>query len=153
MLQVKRNISKIRLNVTEDLWTLFQGSEVLKEDAWTGKVRDRLKAFEQDLLRSMKSDGWDGTEDESAVQWTFAGALFYSIIVITTIGKHKNCHTFHIIQTSHCDCHNHQYGGTVRTDLLACFLDLNIPIWLPCELAFKYEAQTALFKDPVRTAQ
>ena len=89
LLQVKRNISKIRLNVTEDLWALFQGSDVLIEDAWTGKVRDRLKAFEQDLLRSMKSDGWDGTEDESVVQWSFAGALFYSIIVITTIGKQR----------------------------------------------------------------
>jgi hypothetical protein len=86
-LQVKRNISRIRFNVTEDLWILFQTTDVLKEDTWTAKVRDRLKAFEQDLLRSMKSDGWDGTEDESAVQWSFAGALFYSIIVITTIGK------------------------------------------------------------------
>jgi hypothetical protein len=37
----------------------------------------------------MKSDGWDGTEDETVVQWSFAGALFYSIIVITTIGKQR----------------------------------------------------------------
>lgn len=35
----------------------------------------------------MKQDGWDGNEDENVIQWTFAGALFYSIIVITTIGK------------------------------------------------------------------
>jgi hypothetical protein len=89
LLQVKRNISKIRLNVTDDLWGLFQGSDVLIEDAWTLKVRERLKSFEQDLLRSMKSDGWDGTEEESVVQWSFAGALFYSIIVITTIGKQQ----------------------------------------------------------------
>jgi hypothetical protein len=33
------------------------------------------------------SDGWDGTEDENAVQWFIAGALLYSVIVITTIGK------------------------------------------------------------------
>jgi len=98
-LQVKRNISKIRLNVTEDLWTLFEGSYVLKEDEWTGKVRDKLKAFEQDLLRSMKSDGWDGTEEETVVQWSFAGALFYSIIVITTIGKQRNVASF--IQYEH----------------------------------------------------
>ena len=68
---------------------MIQESIVLKEEAWTGKVRDRLKAFEQDLLRSMKSDGWDGTEEETVVQWSFAGALFYSIIVITTIGKQR----------------------------------------------------------------
>lgn len=84
---MKRNISRIRFNVTEDLWILFQTTDVLKEDTWTAKVRDRLKVFEQELLRSMKSDGWDGTEDENVVQWSFAGALFYSIIVITTIGK------------------------------------------------------------------
>ena len=67
---------------------------MLIEDAWTGKVRDRLKAFEQDLLRSMKSDGWDGTEDETVVQWSFAGALFYSIIVITTIGKQRTTSSY-----------------------------------------------------------
>ncbi|XP_021937652.1 uncharacterized protein LOC110838623 [Zootermopsis nevadensis] len=85
-IKVKRNISRIRLNVTEDLWHLFQATDVLIEGNWTAMVSDRLKAFEQDLLRSMRSDGWDGAEEEEAVQWSFAGALFYSIIVITTIG-------------------------------------------------------------------
>ncbi|KAJ4426803.1 hypothetical protein ANN_26602, partial [Periplaneta americana] len=82
---VKQNISKIRLNVTEALWKLFQTTEVLQEEKWTSDVRQNLKMFEQELLRSMKSDGWDGSEDENVVQWSFAGALFYSIIVITTI--------------------------------------------------------------------
>ena len=35
----------------------------------------------------MKKNGWDGSEDSDALQWTFFGALFYSIIVITTIGR------------------------------------------------------------------
>lgn len=35
----------------------------------------------------MKKDGWDGIESEDKIQWTFSGALFYSIIVITTIGE------------------------------------------------------------------
>ena len=30
--------------------------------------------------------GWDGIEDEKTVTWDFAGGLFYSITVITTIG-------------------------------------------------------------------
>ncbi|XP_067213829.1 uncharacterized protein [Linepithema humile] len=34
----------------------------------------------------MTKEGWDGSEEENNLQWTFAGALFYSIIVITTIG-------------------------------------------------------------------
>jgi hypothetical protein len=102
LLQVKRNISRIRLNVTEDLWNLFQKTPVFIEDEWTGKVRDRLKVFEQDLLRSMKSDGWDGTEDESAIQWSFAGALFYSIIVITTIGKTSSQNSFEGVKGASC---------------------------------------------------
>lgn len=36
----------------------------------------------------MKKDGWDGSESEATTQWTFGGSLFYSIIVITTIGEH-----------------------------------------------------------------
>lgn len=35
----------------------------------------------------MEKEGWDGSEGEDDIQWTFAGALFYSIVVITTIGK------------------------------------------------------------------
>nr|XP_031838304.1 uncharacterized protein LOC116429463 isoform X2 [Nomia melanderi] len=34
----------------------------------------------------MEKEGWDGREGEDDIQWTFAGALFYSIVVITTIG-------------------------------------------------------------------
>lgn len=35
----------------------------------------------------MNKDGWDGIEDVKKLQWTTTGALFYSIIVITTIGE------------------------------------------------------------------
>ncbi|XP_011262011.1 uncharacterized protein LOC105254800 isoform X2 [Camponotus floridanus] len=42
--------------------------------------------FEDSLLKKMSKEGWDGSEEENNIQWTFAGALFYSIIVITTIG-------------------------------------------------------------------
>lgn len=36
----------------------------------------------------MKKNGWDGNENMDQMQWTFAGSLFYSIIVITTIGEY-----------------------------------------------------------------
>ncbi|XP_026677733.1 uncharacterized protein LOC103506966 [Diaphorina citri] len=45
-------------------------------------------SFTGDLVRAMRKEGWNGSDDgeERNLQWTFAGALFYSIIVITTIG-------------------------------------------------------------------
>lgn len=46
-----------------------------------------LKGFENQIINSMKINGWDGNEDTNKIQWTFSGALFYSIIVITTIGE------------------------------------------------------------------
>lgn len=52
-----------------------------------------LQEFEAKILKAMKEDGWDGSEEKDAngcyanTQWTFSGSLFYSIIVITTIGE------------------------------------------------------------------
>ncbi|CAG5104376.1 Similar to KCNK9: Potassium channel subfamily K member 9 (Cavia porcellus) [Cotesia congregata] len=83
---VKRSIKDIRGNVTEKLWIMTQSAEILIRKNWTDDVVEKLRAFETDLLKKMKKDGWDGSEEEDNIQWTFAGALFYSIIVITTIG-------------------------------------------------------------------
>lgn len=80
-IQLKRN------NCTERLWQLTKDSDVLREDNWTEHVIMELKAFEKELLWSMRTLGWDGTEGKEVTQWTFSGALFYSIIVITTIGE------------------------------------------------------------------
>ena len=40
-----------------------------------------------DTLILFFAKGWDGSENEDTVTWSFSGALFYSITVITTIGK------------------------------------------------------------------
>lgn len=64
---------------------------VLEEENWTASALTKLENFERDILNSMKVHGWDGNEDLSKMQWTFFGALFYSIIVITTIGKFNFC--------------------------------------------------------------
>ena len=61
--------------------------EVLHQENWTSEVSSSLKRFEKQLIIALKEEGWDGKEDEGTVTWTFAGALFYCITVITTIGK------------------------------------------------------------------
>ena len=33
-----------------------------------------------------RKQGWNGSEDENKIQWTFVGSLFYAIVCITTIG-------------------------------------------------------------------
>lgn len=73
--------------MTDHLWNLTNTLKVLREDDFMIEAEIYLKSFEEDLLRAMNKDGWDGEEDATKVRWTFEGALFYSIIVITTIGK------------------------------------------------------------------
>ena len=69
--------------------------EVLNEQNWTEQVTTRLKKFEMNVIKALKEKGWDGKESEETVTWTFAGGLFYSITVITTIGKYKMCTKVH----------------------------------------------------------
>jgi hypothetical protein len=87
--RVKSEIKFFRGNLTNKLWLETQNTPVLIQENWTENVMLQLKVFETDLLTAMKKGGWDGSEDirDEKLQWTFSGALFYSIIVITTIGK------------------------------------------------------------------
>ncbi|XP_074039791.1 potassium two pore domain channel subfamily K member galene isoform X2 [Leptinotarsa decemlineata] len=83
---IKRGIHRIRENVSEYIWNFTQNMNALEQDNFTKGVQKYLKSFENSLLDAMNKDGWDGIEDENKVQWTLTGSLFYSIIVITTIG-------------------------------------------------------------------
>jgi len=85
-LQTKRDMRDQRLAMTDTLWEITRGMEVLHQDNWTQEVTHSLKKFEKQLIIALKEKGWDGKEDEATVTWTFAGALFYCITVITTIG-------------------------------------------------------------------
>ncbi|XP_075975356.1 potassium two pore domain channel subfamily K member galene isoform X3 [Anticarsia gemmatalis] len=84
--EVKMNISQIRSNTTQSIWTMTRTVPLLNQTNWTCEVVDMLKDFENAILLEMKVRGWDGNESTDSIQWTFTGALFYSIIVITTIG-------------------------------------------------------------------
>ncbi|XP_061378508.1 uncharacterized protein LOC116769727 isoform X2 [Danaus plexippus] len=84
--EVKKNISQIRGNTTHSIWFMTNRVPYLNQTNWTAEVVDMLKDFENAILLEMKVRGWDGNESTEQIQWTFTGALFYSIIVITTIG-------------------------------------------------------------------
>ncbi|KAF5297944.1 hypothetical protein FQR65_LT09855 [Abscondita terminalis] len=85
--EVKNNISNIRRNITNHLWNLTKYELLyLEKDNFTNITKDYLRDFESAIFEAMTKDGWDGNERMNETQWTFEGALFYSIIVITTIG-------------------------------------------------------------------
>lgn len=86
-LKIKKNISLIRMNLTDTLWKLTMDMDVLQSDTFISNTTLQLIRFEKALLLAMKKEGWNGDENNDVLQWTFTGALFYSIIVITTIGK------------------------------------------------------------------
>ncbi|XP_023300927.2 uncharacterized protein LOC111683127 [Lucilia cuprina] len=85
-IEVKKGIHNLRLNLTDKIWNHSVNLSVLNDVTWTNEVKDDLQLFEKQILTAIKTNGWDGDEDVTKSQWTFAGSLFYSIIVITTIG-------------------------------------------------------------------
>ncbi|XP_076363491.1 potassium channel subfamily K member 18-like [Tachypleus tridentatus] len=74
-----------RKAVVEALWDITAESNVLHEINWTERAAATLRNFEVTLVRAVRKEGYDG-KDEPPLQWSFSGALLYSIIVITTIG-------------------------------------------------------------------
>ncbi|GJQ78202.1 hypothetical protein Trydic_g2531 [Trypoxylus dichotomus] len=85
-IKVKKNITNIRNHAIDRLWNItYNGSTVLRDDHFIENSTVILKDFEHDLWTAIAKQGWDGDEDVEKVQWSLPGALFYSIIVITTI--------------------------------------------------------------------
>ncbi|XP_018561542.1 uncharacterized protein LOC108903740 isoform X2 [Anoplophora glabripennis] len=85
-LQVKKSIHLLREEVIQQLWNYTTILTVFKNDTYIIEASKHLKSFEDALLKAITKDGWDGEENDTMIQWSFTGSLFYSIIVITTIG-------------------------------------------------------------------
>ena len=66
-------------------------SDKIDKDNFTMVLREIFLDFQELVTVAVKDKGWDGkdTTDETALQWSFAGALLYAVTVITTIGKRK----------------------------------------------------------------
>eukprot|EP00090_Calanus_glacialis_P025224 TRINITY_DN39328_c0_g1_i1.p1 TRINITY_DN39328_c0_g1~~TRINITY_DN39328_c0_g1_i1.p1 ORF type:complete len:176 (-),score=33.98 TRINITY_DN39328_c0_g1_i1:47-574(-) len=85
-LQVKREMAKNRQLLEDKIWNITKSSPVLREENWTADVMAEMKKFEKEIVTAMKVKGWDGHEDLEKRKWTFPGSLFYSIVLISTIG-------------------------------------------------------------------
>merc|ERR1711892_17708 len=85
-LQVKRDMAKNRKLLEDKIWNITRFSPVLREENWTSDVLVEMKKFEKEIVHAMKVKGWDGHEELDKRKWTFPGSLFYSVVLISTIG-------------------------------------------------------------------
>ena len=75
------------LSILWQLTALTENKTVLSYDDWIATAQSELVNFENEIIRAVKYDGYNGSEGEGEdLQWSVAGAMMYSIIVITTIG-------------------------------------------------------------------
>lgn len=70
------------------LWNYTESLNILNKDHWKQSVNEKLKDFQLSLFKAVKEGGWGGSDDTTTVelQWSFTGALLYSVSIITTIG-------------------------------------------------------------------
>lgn len=89
--KVSRERLEEREKCLQDMWIITDKFNVLHRENWTEAMTERLRTFEEKLVTTINEGGYKvdlGVDDANAVkmQWSFSGALLYSVTVITTIG-------------------------------------------------------------------
>ncbi|XP_064618783.1 potassium channel subfamily K member 18-like [Lineus longissimus] len=82
----KSTMLKTRQRHVERLWNLTIELNILYRPNWTLGASAILHEFQHEVYKATKEKGWDGKDASQEIQWSFAGALLYSVTVITTIG-------------------------------------------------------------------
>lgn len=83
----KHNIVIQRKHHLQKLWNMTEEVNVFHPENWTILAEKILRDYERVVYQATKRDGWGGNDEETELQWTFAGAMLYSITVVTTIGE------------------------------------------------------------------
>ena len=72
-----------------ELWVWTTKLNVLDHQNWTAKAKELLTNLTREVFLSTTNKGFDGKSDFSTPRWNFAGALLYSVTVISTIGNYR----------------------------------------------------------------
>ncbi|ESO86997.1 hypothetical protein LOTGIDRAFT_63595, partial [Lottia gigantea] len=82
----RNNVAQMRQEQVKKLWNLTKELNIFYERNWTILAEEVFLSFQDEVFIATKEKGWDGKDGDGELQWSFAGALLYSVTVITTIG-------------------------------------------------------------------
>ncbi|CAH1800361.1 unnamed protein product [Owenia fusiformis] len=90
----KHKMTQSRNTSLEEIWNLAlqlrekKNIEYIEDEKriFVSNLSVIIRDFQVLVYTAAKEGGWDGNDDKRVLQWSYAGALLYSITVITTIG-------------------------------------------------------------------